>query len=139
LRNSGLRFLDAGDRAGAHSDDFARGWPLVANAHLEGFAMNRASDQIGVEEIRRRVQIAINAELLEAASETEDPAKLPKPREMARRIHGKLDAELLAALAREELIRLSRKILRLLDRGKNHRKQSAERAKAMLRKKGGNA
>jgi len=73
------------------------------------------SDQIGVEEIRRRVAAAIiDVETLPLL-QTEPPAdgKRPSVRDLARLVRPRLDADVLKAIEREGLIRFVRRVQRL--------------------------
>lgn len=72
--------------------------------------MNRASDQIGVEEIRRRVAAAIST-----VDKLALPAdgKQPTVRELAMLVRERLDDDTLDAIQREGLVRIVRRVRRL--------------------------
>ena len=92
--------------------------------------MNR-SDQIGVEEIRRRGAAAIiDVETLPLLAE-EPPAdgKPPGVRDLARLVRPRLDADVLEAIQREGLIRFVRRVVRLNRNRKKGRKDEGGRMK----------
>jgi len=72
------------------------------------------SDQIGVEEIRRRVDAAIiDIETLPLLSDPPADGKRPGIRDLARLVRPRLDADCLEAIGREGLVRFVRRVQRL--------------------------
>jgi len=83
------------------------------------------SDQIGVEEIRRRVDAAI-IEVETLPIQTGPPAdgKRPGVRDLARLVKPRLDADCLEAIQREGLVRFVRRVQRLKRNRPNKIKQA---------------
>ena len=94
---------------------------------IAGTRRMNPSDQIGLEEIKRRVDAAVGETL--AAG---DPAAgWPSVRDMARLVQPQLDADVLLAVQREGLVRFVRRVMRM----KNAQRNKAKQAKKKLARK----